>query len=667
MFPLINHLNAGIRMQPARFNHLTYPQIALVSRLLPFLLLLLIVIMPGCNKDDDQPPILPTDQVTATIGPAGATVVVNEQITVFVPENAMSQTKELTFSVYNPEAYFDWDVENHFVIGCEPDGEVFAKPVELFITAPTRFQTGDIGGLAGLIDPESGALEVYPTAGLTIEGKNTIKLETTHFSKYGGYFWEYPPYQASMLEIPHYNQGDSPYCWAVCMHMTCEAIQRDGLYEIHDIIGYNGISEAGIGQYQFRFSSKIASYYKGRTGVNPDRKIWPWGSAYAMDSYIKDRIALGYPVIVFSPVEEHAFVVVGYEGNTFYINNPASVDYDGQLIYTPKTWAEFQIGEMDFNAKFVTVSVPKPIHQSGKLQSINITDHALSFDEVKQGSTVTNSYQFRYDYQKAAGYSFKDKSGAVFDTIPGSVTNLNITEIQLANASRTESKQVNVWIEVYGQDNNKIHKSFVTQQPINLPPNSLKFFTKKIPIADFADPTPGVSYYKLQATAIDVSTGVLDQAFIYFYLASAPSTVEFGCNYQVEYDDGYFGSIAIEGEEEGSLITLQGNWIGDTYEASAKENWEGLLVHRKLKIACNAGKTKALTLTYQIDVDDIESLVLEAENINLALAGNSYVIDLTDLEACDPVTEFYSDDFLWGAIVDFFCDETSYLKVNIPK
>src|SRR5690606_22113421 len=119
-----------------------------------------------------------------------------------------------------------------------------------------------------------------------------------------------------------------------------------------------GVDEGGITHYEFRFANSIASLVKDRTGIIPDRKFWPVGSVSAMDGYLRDRIALGYPVIVHSPVENHAFIVVGYDGNDFFIVNPASEALNGNLNYQVKPWSAFKTDQIEFGAWFVTLSIP---------------------------------------------------------------------------------------------------------------------------------------------------------------------------------------------------------------------------------------------------------------------------------------------------------------------
>lgn len=630
-------------------------------------MLSMMFILQGCDEDDPVVPDQITEQVKQEIGPAGGTLVLSGGITVVIPPDAMSSTKEIVISKYKPTDFFEGDASHFIVIGCAPDGETFSKPVEIYFTAPADLETGNVDGVAGLIDPESGAIEVYPSSGLTVEGKNTLRMETNHFCKYAGHFWEYPPYEAETLKIPHYNQGDSPYCWAACLQMVCEAVRHDPLLEIQDIIGFTGIDEGGAPPYTFRFSSAIAGLVQSRTGVTPDRKIWPIGSAYAMDGYIKDRIALGYPVVVSSPTEQHAFVVVGYQGNTFYINDPASVTYDGQLSYKAKTKAQFKIDEMKIGDKFVTLSIPAPIMTSSHLMSINLTDHGLSFVETKPYPEESPTYFFKYDCTTPKGYSYGDRFNITYDNIPGATKELRFTGLQVSNTQRTQSQTGGVWIYINGLNNKKIYKAFPPANSLNLAANSMINYPFTILTADFADDTPKPTDYTLEAVLMDASGNVLDDVTIKFTMDPAPSMIEFECSYQVQYEDGDFGSVGIDGGIDGEPLRLNGIWKDNIYEAKDEVNYEGIVVKRSLVVTCNENRSKVNALVLRYTLDGVENLSLRLEDIDLMYVDGVYTFDLHGEEACTPLTDAEFGDDLFGAITDYFCDETSFVTMQIHK
>jgi hypothetical protein len=640
--------------------HLNWTFITILSALMMFFV--------SCEKDSNEPPLEPTDQKTAKIGPAGGTIELSNGVQVIIPSGAISVEKEIKISSFKPEDFFDGDVKNYYVVGCEPDGQLFSKPVEIYFPVPKSLENGDFDGLAGLIDPESNAIEVYSMTGLTIDGKSMIKIETDHFSKYAGHFWEYPPFESSILEIPHYNQGSSPYCWAACLQMVCEAIKHDEINEIPDIIGYTGVSEAGLDQYEFRYNSKIASLVKLRTGVSPERQLFPKGSALAMDSYLKDRLALGFPVLVFSPVEEHAFVVIGYKGNTFYINNPASVTYDGSLSYQTKKWTDFKVGEMEINAKFVTLSIPANITCSSRLQSVNLADKGMTFSQAKPAPQAPITYNFRYDHQKTSGYSFKNKDGKVFDTIPGDVTDLELTEIQLCNTSQTQSKSFNVWIDIWGQNNKKLHKSFSPKASIIVSPNSYKVHQVSIPVAEFRDSSSTATKYRMQITAVEAGGGVMDDASVFFTINPPPSLLEFKFKMKIKYKDGSTAASGLGTDENEPPTQFQGSWKENTYtvQLEASENGHNYLVNATVK--CSSDRKIINSFYFEFRADGEVLIKLKATNMNLIKDGKTYKIDLLGTATCTPID--LTDIKLYSFFSDvdyYYCDETSYFILRLPE
>lgn len=637
-------------------------------RILILIFSAVIVLFSSCEKDDNEPPVNPTDQVSKKIGTEGGEISLSDGIKVIIPAGAMSETKEIKLSKYKPEDFFDGKVDNYYVIGCEPNGLTFSKPVEIYFPVPQVLESGNFDGLAGLLDEESNALEVYPITGITIDGKSMIKIETNHFSKYAGHFWEYPPYESPSLEIPHYNQGSSPYCWAACLQMVCEAVKHDEINEITDIIGYTGISESGLDQYAFRYNSKIASLVKLRTGVIPERQIFPIGSATSLDSYLKDRLALGYPVVVFTPVEEHAFVVIGYKGNTFYINNPASTSYDGQLSYQTKTWADFKVGEMEINAKFVTLSIPTGITCSGRLQSVNLADKGMTFSQVKPAPQAPVNYNFRYNYENTSGYSFKDKDGKVFDTIPGDVTNLELTEIQLSNTSTTQTKSFNIWIDIWGQNNKKLHKSIPPKETVKVAPNSYKVYQISIPVSEFRDSSSTATKYRMQITAVEAGGGVMDDASVFFTINPPPSIMEFKFRMRIKYKDGSSATAGFGVDENEPLIQIPGSWKQNVYTGLIEVTQDGHNATLKIISTCSSDRKTINSFSLDYIYDQQVFMKLRASNLNLVKDNNKYKIDLFGTATCSPIDlndiklySFYSD------IDSYYCDESSYFILRLPE
>lgn len=447
------------------------------------LLSMLLLCIFACTKDEivGIDSLKPTDKVTAKIGSEGGSVELKNGNKIVIPQGALSSTQDIIINQYNASEVFGGDVSDEVVLGFEPNGLTFTKPVEIVFAAPSTL-SGNIKGLGGYIDSKTGAVEVYASTVFTENGVTKLKISTNHFSKYEGRFWQTPPIDSPALEIPHYNQGESPYCWASGTQMLCEAVKHDESREICDIIGYTGIDESGIGQEELRWGSKVGEVIRSRTNINAERKIWPVGSASVMDNYLRDRLALGYPVMIHSPIEEHAFIVVGYSGSTFYLNNPASTN-SNSLCYQEKRWSDFRVNELLTNQKFVTVCIPEKLNTSRLLQTINIGPKQLFFRIPGTGDELTR-INYTYDSKNSSGYSFRNYALQKVEVLPSNTKELILKSIELSNSSKTTSKNFTVQTSVLNKtDNSKNYYS--DRQIITVKPNSMGRYSITIPVEKF--------------------------------------------------------------------------------------------------------------------------------------------------------------------------------------
>jgi hypothetical protein len=445
----------------------------------------------SCNKGTTEP-IDNTNSQTVKIGADGGTISLGTNVRLVIPSGALKVATDITLTSYKPEQYFDGDVSNYIVVGCEPNGIVFEKNVEIYFFAPSSLDPLKTEGLAGLIDAETNAVEVYPISGLSIDGRTAIKLETTHFSKYTGWFWETLPVESKKIEIPHYNQGSSPYCWAAGIQMLCSATKFDHFREISDVIGNVGVDESGIGQYNFRFNPRVSNEVYIRVGKTPERKIWPYLSASVMNTYLRNKLALGIPVLVYTPVEEHAFIVVGYDGNIFYINDPKSTEHNGKLTMTSKLWKDFKTDEMETNAKFVTLCLTEPPSVTKNLLTVNIGQGELYFNKPNLGFE-SSKINYSYDYQnRQKGYSFFDYYKNKIDSIQGDVVELNLKNVQISNSSLSENYNLDVRTVVTNKTEQKFYHSETKGVTVNA--NSMGFYSLSIPIDKFQSLNQNAEY-----------------------------------------------------------------------------------------------------------------------------------------------------------------------------
>lgn len=565
------------------------------------LTLLAVAINTSCTKDDPQDSLQPIEQTTVTLGSEGGTIILGTNVQVIIPPGALNHEENITISRYKPEDFFDGDVSNYTIIGCEPEGLNFSAEVEIYFIAPPNLDPLKTEGLAGYIEPESNALEVYPTYGLTIDGQSSVMIKTTHFSKYGGWFWETPPHVSSKLEVPHYNQGSSTYCWAAGIQMVCDAIAFDPNKEISDIVGYLGVNEEGIGQYEFRFGPKVANTVKERVNKNPDRKIWPALSVTTMDSYLKDRLALGFPVLVYSPVEEHAFLIVGYDGNTFYLNDPASTEYEGNLTMKTKEWVDFKIADMESNAKFVTLSIPIILPAEKHLKTVNIGPGEFYF-KMPDGGFESSKISYKYSYTSKAGYEFRNFDGGLVDSIPGNAKELNLKNIQLANSSLTQDARFTVQTTIFNK--NEPSKNYIsTTTAVSVKANSMGFYSLTVPIDKFQS-TDKHGTYTLLVEAWDGSS-TIDKQRIDFILKKPEEAVE-----PVNHFNGtkfyiyFYGDLIVKDK-----ATLQ------TYPQYYTAGWGAEIEKRNGAVVTESGNKISSSYTYSYNGEAVK-IDMEVDNID---------------------------------------------------
>ena len=161
-----------------------------------------------------------------------------------------------------------------------------------------------------------------------------------------------------------------------------------------------GVDESGISSYQFRMNSTISSIIESRTGVTPDRCSWDAVNYGVMKDYLKREIGVrGYPVAVHSTVWAHAVVVVGYDGNTFYIHDPASTNTSA-VGYTARTWDDMVKG-MGSGQFMVCLSIPKSPDAGRSQITVNLMNGAFQFNRPPTDDDMASRiYKYRWDYEK---------------------------------------------------------------------------------------------------------------------------------------------------------------------------------------------------------------------------------------------------------------------------
>lgn len=476
----------------------------------------------NASCDDKNNPVNPTgtelESVTQTITSTGGEIELTDGTKVIIPSGALNKSVSIKMARIEANDFFPGQKDDFVILKFESDVTEFNQDLEIRIPVPKKFTNpSNVMGAGGEFDFTNQIMDITSTTIENVNGTYELVIKTNHFSGYGGHFWETPPHSAGPLDVPYFNQGSSNYCWATCLQMMCEGINPSELYEIYSWIASTGIDEGGAGQDFILHNSKLHSDIKYRTGSYPEAKRWQYLSAKAMDTYLRDRVALGYPVLVMDPFTQHAFLVVGYSGNTFYIHNPNNTN-NSKIGYSEKQWSDFKVDQLGIRDLYVTLCIPKSL-SSTRMQTVNITNGTIKIIKPKIGSTNSMIYGYKWS-PTTKGYGFFENAGTgkLVDTLPDGIETIQIKGIEIANASRTESKTFNVLVDIFGRDNKKIHKSFYPESPINVGPNSLATYSIDIPVADFRDSTPGVATsYRMQITINDQGGGgVVDYESVEF-------------------------------------------------------------------------------------------------------------------------------------------------------
>lgn len=479
------------------------------------------LVLVSCDElfnDDDEPNNV-LEEVSEIVGSDGGEIELQSGVKVVIPEGALGKEEQVTIGTVDPKLIFENNEDDIVVVQCESESNKFNKDIEILIPFPDNYeqQTAE-NCMGGIVDEELNAIEALPHDVVTIDEKIYLRIKTNHFTEYTGWFWEYPPNQAGPWEVPYYNQGSSTYCWATCIQMACQGVKRTD-YTIPEVIGACKYDEGGVTQYGLRASSAVSSQIKKRTGLSPTRELFPKGSANAMDTKIRHHVALGRSVLVFSPRQEHAFLVVGYSGNTFVIHDPQSTNTSA-VGYTNKSWSSFDVDKMEsLSEKFVLLAVPAKVSASN-LASVNMVNSCIKIFQPKTNDHNSNIFTYKWDYQRAKGYSFKENNGTGkgFDTIPFDCDKITLQEIEIANASRTQSEFFTVSVRVQGINNKKKHYYKSLPGGYDVGPNSIKTFKHEIDINEFRDSSASPSHFYL-TVEIYGTNGSKDEQTVEFWMA----------------------------------------------------------------------------------------------------------------------------------------------------
>lgn len=540
-------------------------------RLLLVLPLCALLLLPGACGDAGSPtnPITPPDttptqppppdpdSATATVGAGGGSALLPDGSGVIFPAGAVASNMAVTVRKVAASTWFEGTATGERVLlSTKAPVSQFATEVEVRVPLPSTATPADsLYVLAGVVDEESGAVEVERATIQLVDGKPFLVVKTTHFTTrvFEWFFGKTPPASAQLV-VPYYGQGSSSFCWAASLHMVTQAASFGEVRLLAEIIGEVGVDEGGIGPTTFRTSGAIASLVKSRTGVKPDRQTWDAVNKNLARDLIRREIGLnGRPVALFMGPREHAVVVVGYEGNgnttQLIVHDPASLT-PGSVGYKTLAWTDV-IKDFALNDKLVTLVVPR---EAGTVRTvtINFLSQALHFAKPADGAEDPSAlYRFVWDHRTPSGYAFRHAStDEPQDPLPGTVRSLATSgDIEVANASRTDSKEVSVWFDVTAMGAPQGVGRYSTQKSITLGPNSVgKVKLPDIPVDTFRYNAPEPVEYRLTVTAMAGGTAVDRQSVTFRVAPATPQIIELSPNVAAVGDE-----VTLRGERFGTL------------------------------------------------------------------------------------------------------------------
>lgn len=451
----------------------------------PILALVLVAALaPGACSDSATPstpdpePDPPHDpnQVTEVVGSQGGTVLLDDGSGVIIPAGALAGNTPIGVSRVDPASRFQIEagMERHLLTLNAPI-ERFQIPVRVRVPVPASVAEDDI--LAGVLHAETGGLMAREARIRSDDGGTFVEVETDHFSQWlFGWFRNAPPDSSGLLPVPYYSQGSSDFCWATGLHMLIQSLDLRQFRGVDDIIGRVGVDEGGISGWEFRFGAGVTDVVQRAAAVRAERTMWTTVEPRRARNYLKQQLGIhNRPVLFFHGGWNHAVVFVGYEGDDFFIHDPAATD-DRAIGYQRRAWSDIA-GDVGWLHNVLTLVVPKAPGVADPPVTLNLLPQSVNLVEPGRGDVPTRAWVHGWDHNRSSGYSFRETAGqTVGDPMPGEVTLLRVTTaLSLANASPTDSRTVVAHLRVAPVDvPSDATAPFVAYDTtLTLPPNSL--------------------------------------------------------------------------------------------------------------------------------------------------------------------------------------------------
>ncbi|MBN1293347.1 MAG: IPT/TIG domain-containing protein [Candidatus Latescibacteria bacterium] len=541
-----------------------------------------------CSSDSNNP-TSPNDNnntgetAQAEIGPAGGSVKLPDGISVTFPPDAVSTSKKVTVSSLKSDVYNTNGFTYMKVIKCTGFTEIFGKPVQLAVPLKgSGIETENNNIFAAVISDGNGSMTMLPCSIQNIDDVPNIVAETEHFSIFGFWFYgedegENPgtPPASARLDIPIYNQGESPYCWAACIHMLTQSVPRDHSQpsQVYDIIGKLGIDAGGLTAANLVNSASLADFIKSRSNDYPERGLWlqiaHWDPWEKVRNYIKCEVGIaGRPVMIHDGT--HAVVIVGYENDIFWVHDPAALG-ESYVGYQALLWSDLR-DKLGLFTGIATFIIPTDHPDANRpVITTGITNNSLIFNKPKTTYDPNpDKFYFLWDHRKQEGYSFTnaplDASAAGVDKLPGGIVSLDVEGIEIINSSFSDTRDVDISLMVKPVDN--LENYYYNERAQTISPKNkfrVKFSDKNaIPVDEFRYNTDVPTLYELEVKAVPKGT-IGDKNIIRFTIDTVTPKIE-----KLEPDKSGIGTeVVIRGHEFGTIPKMNTVYFGGTEVAGS--------------------------------------------------------------------------------------------------
>jgi peptidoglycan/xylan/chitin deacetylase (PgdA/CDA1 family) len=198
------------------------------------------------------------------------------------------------------------------------------------------------------------------------------------------------------LPVPYYNQSGTKWCGPTSLAMLLKYYDiRRQPWQIADSLDYGpGEYFTGLNVFQDvdQIMNEVGVSYLYDWAISQIAGIPFWPGISTLDDFLIARITAGHPVMLASTEIEHAFLVVGFNDDYVYINDPSGaclealgIDAHSKL----KDLAGYPVTWDYFHSKLLGSTWGIPIFESAIFHAWSIEDNSLTTIEPQNSGTIS--------------------------------------------------------------------------------------------------------------------------------------------------------------------------------------------------------------------------------------------------------------------------------------